>query len=531
MPIHITSKASGGFKLSFPYDSSTVARVKKCLDMRWDKSSASWHSVGQDVLLDLRRFNIEVCPADSRTQEVIDEYWASVEAITELHKSKADYQTIGTQLMLAQRRGILGDTMGLGKSKQALDALASVDARRTLLLAPKSLLWNWETEIGKWYPDWRVYVVGDKPAERNAAYDLIERDELDRERPVVVVCNYEKTLSPDFPQRDWDASVFDEAHALRNQRAKRTKHAATISRRSKRSWALTGTPLVSSVADLHGLFDVVRPGLLGTWWHFSEQHVELDQWGSPRASKNTELLQDRIAPWIVRRTYKDVMDQLPEEPLRTTIEVELSKPERAAYERAKRLVLDKVSGEMVSHQALAPLQRFLAAPELAGYNVASSKLQALVDTIEGWDGRAVVFCHHIDVAHHLVAKLKAHENALIIGAVPAEQRADRVAAFNAGKLGKVMICNDAGAYGLNITGAGLAVHYELDWLPSVEEQREGRIWRRGQPLRPHIVSIVAFGTLDGYIRQRNDVLRKRTYDLVERPAEIISAAELRKALA
>ncbi len=525
---------SGGFAFASYYSPRLVEAFKHCLDLRWEKKNKVWISEGRDVLLDLERFGVRVVAGEPPAAQAIADYRQRLEAIVQLHHSsfQLDYQQLGTQMLLLQQRGVLADQMGLGKSKTALDAAAQLNAQRILVLAPKSLLWNWEAEVNKWYPSWRPYIVPTtRVKERIAAYDKIQRDDLDRTTPVVVIANWEKVLSPEWPDRLWDAAIFDEAHALRNRRTQRSRQVAYIAHSSSASWALTGTPVVNSAADIYGVLSAVRPGVLGSWWRFASQHIEADQWGAFRAAKNVELLQERVAPWILRRTHLDVAGQLPQEPLRTTIEVELEPAERRAYEKAKRRVLDNATGRWVSHRALAPVQRFLAAPELTGYDVLGSKFEALRQILDGWDGRAVVFCHHVDVAHWLQTKLLSHPEAMIIGEVPARERLGRVERFNAGALGNVFVCNDAGAYGLNITGAGLAVHYELDWLPSVEEQREGRIWRRGQQLRPQIVSIVVRKSLDSYIRLRNDEYRSRRKQLVEEPAGMLAAAELRRALA
>lgn len=156
MNVHLDAKPSGGgFIASFPYDFNNKERLKSVLGYEWDDKRRHWHSQGPEVLLDMERFGIkpETLTPSARllAEQFRDELWKGLQIRSEpIFDDEYGYQNQGTNFLAANKRCILADDMGLGKSKQALDAAVMVSAKNILILAPKTLCFNWADEIELW---------------------------------------------------------------------------------------------------------------------------------------------------------------------------------------------------------------------------------------------------------------------------------------------------------------------------------------------------------------------------------------------
>lgn len=433
--------------------------------------------------------------------------------------------------------------MGLGKSKEALDAAFVIKAADILILAPKTLLWNWLAEIEKWgYLDcWVPFIVPD-----NKRKDMWQDFDAHGECGRIVLANYEKTILQDWPfDRKWDVLVLDEVTKCKNTQTKTWRRVQRIVQTSDNVWALTGTPLEMRLEELWGIMSLLRPTILGSFSRFRDQHLILDFWGNVIGSKNHELLRERIAPWLLRRTKAEVASYLPPK-LYNEIWIDLSPEEREEYEKIKRAFLlwlaehGRSASEANVLTQLLRLQQFTSSPALlatpegsdqtvfsggpVGFisqkdnNFHGSKLEALRELLAEWEGRAVVFTRFAKMAELLVKELELPEEAIIAGYVPAEERVPRIEAFNRGELGKVLASTDAGAFGLNITGADMICHLDMLWNPSRMVQREDRLHRIGQERPVNVVKLLCKGTIDVGM---NKILAKREMlfdDVINRAA-------------
>ena len=511
-----------GFIITWPYhpDPSVryayINKVKQTAGFAFDKSAGGWVSHGPEVLLDMDRIDLwpyitEITPqAAARAAG----FRAILEGILEAKHQDAPgeygYQKAGTETLVLQDRGLLADDMGLGKSKQALDAAARLDARRILIVSPKTLTHNWLSEIQKWYPRWHTHIVGDTKAERAAAAGWIKSEDhaADEQfqQPVIMIINYEKLRLKDWPfDLHWDIIILDEAQKLKNTATQLAKAARRL--KTDRMWALTGTPMEIRIEELYGIMSLLRPSVFGNYLRFREQHLILDAWGNVIGPRNLELLKDRIAPWMIRRKKEDVLKQLPPK-LYNTLYVELAPDERKQYDKIKREFLnwlaehDRSMSEANALTQLLRLQQFTCSPNLFDEDSTSSKYETLVETIKEWDGRVMVFSRFSQMAERLLYWLcedlgpEMSREALITGDVNSEARVDRIARFNAGELGKVFVSTDAGAYGLNVTGADLIIHYDQLWNVGKMWQREDRLHRIGQQNPVNVLNLICSGTVD-----------------------------------
>lgn len=305
-------------------------------------------------------------------------------------------------------------------------------------------------------------------------------------------------------------------------------HKAVKKLKSNALWALSGTPMEIRVEELYGIMSILRPAVFGSWLRFRDQHVVTDAWGNVIGQRNIELLKERIGPWMTRRRKDEVLKQLPPK-LYNDVFVDMSTAEEAEYRRIKNQFLawlkdhDKSANEMNALTQLLRLQQFTCSPALLEKESLDrgSKFAMLQELVSEWDGQVVVFTQFSTMANYLVQWLGANPSALIAGEVPAEARVQRVTAFNAGQLGKVLVSTDAGAYGLNITSADLIVHFSQLWNPGKMHQREDRLHRIGQTKVVNVVNLLVKNTIDEGMQRILDERRKLFRDTIDAAEEVV----------
>lgn len=165
------------------------------------------------------------------------------------------YQKAGIAYAAPRNNVLIADEPGLGKTIQAI-GINNIDPsiNQVLLIVPASLKTNWQREWNKWdIKGLSVGVVkGGKP-------------EHWPEEAQVVVINYDligKHLDR-LHARQWDYLVVDEAHNLRNPKAKRTQLILGSRKRgaevppipARRKALLTGTPIVNRPVELAVVVD------------------------------------------------------------------------------------------------------------------------------------------------------------------------------------------------------------------------------------------------------------------------------------
>ena len=505
-----------GFRLTFSYSPQMVAQVRQALGFTFDKRSRSWVCEGPEAVLDLQRFNITIHATDAAIAR-FQQFRQQLDHILDLKawnpgEDLYAFQQVGTEVLAGQYKGVLGDSMGLGKSKQALDACAKVSAGIVLIVAPKSLVYNWADEVEKWYPDWIISVVPDSKADRLAFWGSPSM------LPNVVIANYEKVLLVDWPKgMQWDAVILDEITRAKNTRTLTHKALRKIVKQAKYVFALTGTPLEMKVEELYGVMALVRPAVFGSFMRFRDQHLITNFFGQVVGSKNHQLLKERVGPWMTRRTKEEVLTQLPAK-VYNDIWVQFTDDEAKEYAQIAdnfEAWLTEREEDFTAANALTQLLRLQQYTSsrmlLEDEGDVGSKFYELQDLLNEWEGRAVVFTRFATMARMLRQLLHLPEEAIIAGEVSAQDRVERIKAFNEGQLGKVLVSTDAGAYGLNITGADLVIMYDLLFNPGKMWQREDRLHRIGQTCTVNVVRLVVKGTVDagmlGILNKREELFR------------------------
>ncbi|HHH28173.1 MAG TPA: DEAD/DEAH box helicase, partial [Polyangiaceae bacterium] len=310
--------------------------------------------------------------------------------------------------------GVLADDMGLGKTVQTIALLLSIKSKqkklRALIVAPTSVVRNWQREIARFGPSLSVCMWHgpDRHDDREAAkksdviitsYALLRRD-----------IEFLKSMKLDY-------AVLDEAQHIKNPQSATAAAAKDLD--AERRLALTGTPIENRLSEIWSIFDFVSPGLLGPLDRFEQTFSRPIEAGDYKAA---ERLRGAIHPFILRRTKLEVAKDLPEK-LEMDQVCELTGDQGAVYAQIAKEVRAQVMGEVErvglaksQIQILAGLTKLRQAacdPRLLGLprdftDEDSGKLQALRELMQN----AVDGGHKVLVFSQFVQMLKLIEKAM-----------------------------------------------------------------------------------------------------------------------
>jgi SNF2 family DNA or RNA helicase len=392
--------------------------------------------------------------------------------------------------------------LGVGKSLQGGGVRrARAAAGAALVVAPTSLVGNWQAEARRFAPSLRVHVYAE--GDREAVLAQATHHDL-----VLVSYQLLQQDASAFAARPWHTLVIDEAQAIKNAAAKRSQ--AVFDLQAEFRLALSGTPIENRLAELWSIMRAVNPGLLGTQAKFNERFAGLIERQKDRQAQRT--LRRLIAPFILRRTKAQVLDDLPPR-TELVLFVEPETHERAHYEALRRDALEaaekSLSGDAPgqSHlNVLAQLTRLRRAacdPRLVSpaLNWVGAKVQAfgeLAAELVANGHKALVFSQFVDFLTLLREPLDAAGIAYqyLDGSTPATERTKRVQAFQDGIGELFLISLKAGGFGLNLTVADYVVIADPWWNPAAEDQASGRAHRIGQQRPVTVYRLVNRGTLE-----------------------------------
>lgn len=413
----------------------------------------------------------------------------------------------------------LADDMGLGKTVQALALILSrASEGPALILAPTSVCFNWLEEALRFAPTLNALRFGE--GDRQAMLDQAGPFDL-------IVCSY--GLLPSEAERlqsiHWHTLVADEAQALKNPQAKRTKAAMALNADFK--MVATGTPIENHLGELWSLFRFINPGLLGSQESFNERFAAPIEKKDTQASQHLKSL---LQPFILRRLKTEVLTELPAR-IETTIHVEQSDEEKAFYEALRRNALKNIAnaeGSGAGQQRvkilaeLMKLRRACCHPQLVMKNsqISSSKLKAfaaiLSELLEN-KHKVLVFSQfvgHLKIIRELLEEQQV-EYQYLDGSTPSKKRQQAVNNFQKGEGDVFLISLKAGGSGLNLTAADYVIHMDPWWNPAVEDQASDRAHRMGQKRPVTIYRMITSQTIEEKILAMHQQKRDLASQLLE----------------
>jgi superfamily II DNA or RNA helicase len=420
----------------------------------------------------------------------------------ELRPYQSDGVAWALRLASAGCGACLADDMGLGKTLQALAVLLARAADGpALVVAPTSLIGNWQAEAARFAPTLQVRSWGDE-ADRAALL-------LAAGAHHVVLLSYPllQLNAEAFQARGWHTLVLDEAQALKNAATKRSQAAQAL--QADFTLALSGTPVENRLAELWAIMRVCNPGLLGSAARFNDRFAtRIERDGDREAQR---LLRRLIAPFVLRRTKAQVLHDLPPR-TELALSVQPDDAERAHYEALRRQALAAAErslaqgGGQAQINVLAQLMRLrraacdprLVSPELG---ITGAKVQAFAELaleLAANGHKALVFSQFVDFLALLRQPLDEAgiPYQVLDGSTPSAERTRRVAAFQRGEGTLFLISLKAGGFGLNLTAADYVVIADPWWNPAAEDQASGRAHRIGQQRPVTVYRLVSAGTIE-----------------------------------
>jgi superfamily II DNA or RNA helicase len=434
-----------------------------------------------------------------------------------LQATLRDYQLDGLSWMQFLREydlaGILADDMGLGKTVQTLaHILTEKEAGRlthpALVIAPTSLMTNWQEEAARFAPSLKVLLLQGK--ERVDMFDQIEQADIVLTTYALLPRDEEK-----LREHHYHLVILDESHYIKNTRSKAAQTAGSLS--ANHRLCLTGTPLENHLGELWSQFHFLLPGLLGEEKAFNTQFRHpIERQDDP---VRRMLLNRRIRPFLLRRTKDNVAKELPEK-TEMVRRVELTGPQRDLYETV-RLAMDKkvreeidrkgvARSQIVILEALLKLRQVCCDPRLvkampskkntAAISAKLTDLMQMVDDLLEEGRKILVFSQFTSMLALIEEELVARgiRYALLTGET--RDRSAQVAAFQQGAVPIFLISLKAGGVGLNLTAADTVIHYDPWWNPAAENQATDRAWRIGQDKPVFVYKLIAKGTLEEKIQ-------------------------------
>ena len=405
--------------------------------------------------------------------------------------------------------GILADDMGLGKTIQTLaHILLEKEAGRldapALVVAPTSLMPNWQAEAARFAPGLRVLLLHGK--ERAAQFDAIGEHDL-------VLTTY-ALLGRDeeaLRRHRYHLLILDEAQYIKNSRTKAAQTARLLDARHR--LCLTGTPVQNHLGELWSQFNFLMPGLLGDERSFKADYRRPIEQGGDVQRK--DFLARRVKPFMLRRTKDKVATELPPK-TEIVLPVELGSAQRDLYETVRVAMDRKVRSEIdrkglarshiVILEALLKLRQVCCDPRLvepagATGSAKLDTLMELLDTLLSEGRKVLVFSQFTSMLSLIGAALRERGADFVELTGSTLDRAAPVAAFQQGQVGVFLISLKAGGVGLNLTAADTVIHYDPWWNPATENQATDRAWRIGQQQPVFVYKLIARGTLEEKIQE------------------------------
>jgi superfamily II DNA or RNA helicase len=411
-----------------------------------------------------------------------------------LRASLRGYQVFGAKFALAQRRVVLGDEMGTGKTVEAIAAMAHLaaadDASHFLVVCPASVLVNWLREIPEHSTLIPVRLHG---GERDAQLRRWIRS------GGVGVTTFETVRTLRLPSGVKVAMlVVDEAHYVKNPDTQRSRAVRNWTERVERVLFLTGTPMENRVEEFKNLVGYLDPGLAR-------------RISSTDAAAGSRAFRRAVAPVYLRRNQEDVLTELPDL-VQTEEWVEFGASDFAAYRQA-----------VLEGNFMAMRRAAFASADPAD----SAKLRRLLDLIgEAAENghKVIVFSYFRDVLESVCANLPATSRfGPLTGSTSPTRRQELVDAF-AKKAGPAVLVSQilAGGVGLNMQAASVVVLCEPQVKPSTETQAIARAHRMGQVNRVHVHRLLVADSVDQRMLEILDA-KTRLFDAYARRSETAQA--------
>jgi superfamily II DNA or RNA helicase len=436
--------------------------------------------------------------------------------------------------------GCLADDMGLGKTVQVLALLEERRERGeaeaatnghglktglSLVVVPRSLIFNWMEEAARFSPKLRVLdhtgLGRGKSADAFAGYDLVLttygtlRNDIDMMRAI-----------------HFDYVILDEAQAIKNAASGSAKAVRLL--QGEYRLALSGTPVQNHLGELWSLFEFLNPGMLGTARAFEAAGTQ----ARVVEQETREVLSRALRPFILRRTKGQVARELPAR-IEQTIHCELEGAQRKLYDdlrdHYRQSLLARIEKEGINKakiqilEALLRLRQVACHPGLidkANIDQPSAKIDALIpqlaEVVEE-NHKVLVFSQFTSLL--AIVRTRLDREGLVYEYLDGKtrDRAERVRRFQTDENCKIFLISlKAGGLGLNLTAAEYVFLLDPWWNPAVEAQAIDRAHRIGQSRQVFAYRLIAKDTVEEKVVQLQATKRELADAIINADNSIIS---------
>ncbi|MCI6693059.1 MULTISPECIES: DEAD/DEAH box helicase [unclassified Clostridium] len=413
-----------------------------------------------------------------------------------LNANLREYQRIGYNWLRTIEElgfgGILADDMGLGKTIQTITLLLSKPGKKSLIVTPTSVLYNWKNEFGKFAEGLKIGIIHGGLKERSKILDSYK--EYD-----VLLTTY-GTLRRDlklYEDKSFDFCIIDEGQNIKNKASKISEAVKSIKANTK--IALTGTPIENNLLELWSIFDFIMPMYLFSVEKFKEKFMKGND-------EDLKELKELISPFILRRLKEEVLDELPEKIEKEYI-IPMSTKQRQVYNSYMREVKKKLKenkdNKILIFSFLTKLRQLCLDPSLLieDFKEESSKIKAIEEIVEeALEGnkKIIIFSQFTSALNKIGNKLKTNNIKYLYldGSINAKERLRLAEEFNEGNTNIFLISLKAGGVGLNLTSANIVVHFDPWWNPAVENQATDRAYRIGQKNIVEVIKLISKDTIE-----------------------------------
>ena len=446
--------------------------------------------------------------------EVFERHHKVFEGFNELSKQKMRFPQVNAQLRNYQQEGVkwinylyennlggcLADDMGLGKTLQTIAMLSRIYPKvkePTLIVMPKSLIFNWQNELQRFAPQLSVYT-----------YYGMQRNMQEALSHQLVLSTYAivRNDAESFCKQKFHYVILDESQNIKNVSSQTTQAIHLL--QAKHRLALSGTPIENNLTELYSLFRFLNPAMFGSLEDFNARYTYPIQ-----RDNDKDVLQGlrrKIFPFLLRRLKKDVLKELPDR-IDQTLYVEMEKEHADYYNERRnfyqRYVKNTIATEgiqksqFVMFQALNELRRIASVPEsMTDGQIASPKINTLVDMVTDavWNGhKIVVFFNYIAGIELVSEKLNEAGIDFTCMTGSTHDRKGVVERFQNNPQCKVLLMTlKTGGVGLNLTAADTVFIFEPWWNKAAEEQAINRLHRFGQKAKVLCYSLITQNSIE-----------------------------------
>ena len=437
-----------------------------------------------------------------------------------LNATLRDYQKYGYKWLKYLTDNSLGaclaDDMGLGKTLQAIALLSKVHEekkKKSMVIMPKSLIYNWENEIKRFSPKLKVGI-----------YYGINRDFSSLKKVDIILTTY-GTIRNDIEnllEQKFDLLVLDESQNIKNINSQTTK--AVLLLNAKKRVALSGTPIENNLLELYSLFRFLNPEMFGSVQEFTNDYIVPIQKYSDTST--IEELRKKIYPFLLRRVKKEVLADLPDK-IEKLVYVDMNDEHRRFYEEKRKYyysLLEKNTSSQGNFdkffvlQAINELRHIVSSPELESKKIISSKKEVLIENvIEAIENnhKVLVFVNYLSSIESICDSLKENKIKYLKMTGQTKDRQNLVDKFQNDSRYKVFVMTlKTGGVGLNLVSADTIFIYDPWWNTTVENQAIDRAYRLGQDKTVFAYKMIMRNTIEEKILKLQEIKNKLLDDLI-----------------